>query len=162
MSTTEQQPFLVLPTQASDAEAVIACNNRAFGAGSFRDWIFPDRLAHLTPPAELAQWRANRMRKQLEKGVLLHYKCVPADDHSKVIGYTAWNRPGHFEEGKSLTQSWGLDGKKEGKDEAKSAPKEDAEAFPAALDVEAQRYAMTTIDEQRKKIWGDGGNYWCK
>jgi len=151
MSSTK---FLVLPTEPADAEGVGIVRNRAFGPGSFNDWVFPKSKAHLTPPEELARWRADRLREMLKAEDFLHFKCVPEDDHSKLVGYAAWYKPGHFKPGLSLAQSEGLGDKKEG-DEKKE------KKYPAAMDVEAQQYAMATIDRERQKIWGEESNYWC-
>ena len=187
-SIVEADSYIVLPTQLSDVDAVRICGTRAFGAASFQGYIFPASRAHLTPPEEKWAWRNGRLRKMLQAGDLLHFKCVPESDHSKVVGYAAWHRPGHFSPGRSLADVWGMKAKKDGEGEerklkpesdltAQAGPegakppglangdaegeKEEADDYPACMDVEAQRDCMGIMDRERKKSWGDDANYWC-
>ena len=37
-----------------------------------------------------------------------------------------------------------------------------SEEFPACVNVEVHKQYLATVDEQRKKIWGDSANYWCE
>lgn len=34
--------------------------------------------------------------------------------------------------------------------------------FPACMDVQVYKECMAIMDEQRKKIWGEDANFWCK
>lgn len=172
------QTLIILPTQLSDAEAVRACGDRAFGAGSFRDRFFPASRRHLTTPEEEIKWRADRLREQLKSGDMVHFKCVPEDDHSKVIGYSVWHRPGHYAKGKSVADE--LRGKSDAGDRA--VPQSDLTAqagpgvaeppvpvnegeqkkddFPAFMDGEAYLTVAAKLDEERRRIWGGDANYW--
>lgn len=184
-SKDENQRYIVLPTELLDAEAVWTCGDRAFGPDSFRSYIFPQRLAHLTSREELAEWRVERLRKLIRAGDIMHFKCVPEGEgnEGKVVGYAGWYRPGHFKDGKGLAESAGLGGAKKGnvEDGVKVAPESDLSAqggkppgvegageaegtkeeLPACMDVALHNECMEIMDRERKKIWGDDANYWC-
>ena len=182
MPSKDSQKFKVIPTQLSDAEAIWACGDRAFGPASFRAYIFPPRLAHLTSPEELKNWRCERLRKLLRAGDMLHFKCVPEGDEGRVVGYAGWYRPGHFSGGKGLVEDWETEGKgkgkvkpesdlsaqggkppgvEEGEGEGGKQGEGEGEKYPACMDVELQKECMEVMDRERKKIWGEDANYWC-
>lgn len=176
------ETFTILRTELADAHAVRACGDRAFGPDSFRARIFPESRKHLTSADELSEWRANALRRMMTSGDMLHFKCVPEDDHSKIVGYSAWYRPGHFAKhatlaesmlGKShaetktkptsdLTAQTGPDGAKPpvpvDADEAGGAEKD---PLPACMDVQAYKDIGAKMDEERKRIWGDDADFWC-
>lgn len=138
--------FQLLPARPEDAEAIQSCALRANKNNYAHSVVYPSDRAHLSSPEELFRYRVERLRKSMHEDDMLHFKMTPKDDPTNVIGHAAWYRPGHFKPDQSLSKS----------------SDKPVDEFPACMNVDAHKGILAKMDEQRKAIWGEDANFWCK
>ena len=158
-----------------DADAIQACNKKAFATSYLHEQLFPKDRAHLTSQEELFEWRVSRLRKTMHADDILYFKVSPFDEPERVIGYAGWYKPGHFRD-KTLSDTFEKSAELESAENiveaVTTAPAmlepvpttvdQKAEVFPACMDLDIYKHFLTKMDEERKGTWGDDVNYWCE
>ena len=168
-------PYQILPSTQEDAAAIHACSKRAFATSYLHEVSYPKEKAHLTSPEELFAWRVRRLQRAMQANDFLHFKVTPKDEPAKVVAYSSWFKPGHFKGNKTLADTFVQSASRtspemkvqsdttgQGVPEPPPPDDQKAEDFPACMDVSMQGLFLGKLDEERKKIWGDDANYWCK
>lgn len=173
-ANTGTPDYQVLAVTPEEAESVVALVDEAFAGTALRTRVYPQEKAHLSSKEEVLAWRVGRLRKTLASKDGLFYKVTPLDDSTRLVGYAAWFTPGHFAH---TTLSDGLHAQQaemsggepsldvvvpEIPEQPPSKEEEKKEGVPACVDVEMYEAILAKCDEQRKKVWGDDNNYYCK
>ena len=163
--------YQLVSADPQDAEAIHAIREKAFAFSLLHEQVYPKDKAHLTPPDELYAWRVRSQEKAMQADDLLYSKVVTctSDEPQKIVAYAGWVKPGHFSGGKTLSDAYGPQATPDTKPqtdltasrEPSLAADQQAEGFPACMDIAIHQHFLSIMDEERKKIWGDDANYWC-
>ena len=115
-----------------------------------RSKVFPPEKAHLTTPEEERAWRIAQTRGMLQDNTMLTFKVVPTADPERIVAYSGWYKPAQPNMEKTDMQA------NEDNDDD-----DDGDDQPlASMDLEVSKQHSAAVDEARKSIWGEDGNYW--
>lgn len=179
-TTTMTQTFTLQRATIADMASCLEVSDAAYGNSPHRRAAYPERLAHLTSPEDLREWRVGRVTKMLTDPRARNFKIVVHDGHApedgKAIAFATWRMPNYNWEGSDVlppgegtmkvvsATNGDVNDSQESTSGQEAAPADGrpkADKTPKCVDVDFINAQSAEMNKLRKETWGEDTNFLC-